>query len=247
MKKLFPAILLIMAIFVVSACTSNQTAANDMMDDSGAMVDSDTMMDDENHEGDMAEDDSMNAESHGDDMMDTETPGGDAMMTEMPPTEMPMTEMPMVDTPDWFDFTFTDASTGQSFTINDFHGKVVLVETMAIWCSNCLRQQTQVHEFHGLLGDRDDFVSIGLDIDPNENLSALAGYVQKNGFDWLYGVPAAEISNQIGNLYGSQFLNPPSTPILIVDRQGNAHPLPFGIKSASDLLDYVTPFLNENL
>jgi hypothetical protein len=71
----------------------------------------------------------------------------------------------------------------------------------------------------------------------------LAGYTQKNGFDWIYVVASNEMIDEISALYGSQFLNPPSTPMLIIDRQGNPHPLGFGIKSAEELLEAVTPYL----
>jgi hypothetical protein len=149
------------------------------------------------------------------------------------------------DAPAWFGVTLTDARTGKAFSINDLKGKVVLVETMAQWCSNCMKQQTQVKAMHDIIGANDDFVSIGLDIDPNENAADLKNYVEKRGFDWLYAVPPAEVSREIGNLYTAQFLNPPSTPILIVDRKGVAHPLPFGIKSADDLAAAVKMYLDE--
>jgi len=42
--------------------------------------------------------------------------------------------------------------------------------------------------------------------------------------------------DEISRLYGPQFLNPPSTPMVIIDKNGNPHPLGFGIKSAEDLL-----------
>lgn len=149
------------------------------------------------------------------------------------------------DAPAWFAATLTDARTGKIFSINDLKGKVVLVETMAQWCSNCMKQQTQVKALHGIIGANDDFVSIGLDIDPNENVDDLKTYVEKREFDWLYAVPPVEVTHEIGNLYTAQFLNPPSTPILIVDRNGIAHPLPFGIKSADDLAAAVKMYLAE--
>ena len=43
-----------------------------------------------------------------------------------------------------------------NFTLADFKGKVVLVETMAVWCSTCLRQQTNVLALHEDLGERDE-------------------------------------------------------------------------------------------
>lgn len=145
--------------------------------------------------------------------------------------------------PDWYATQLTDVNTGEVFTIQDNLGKVYLVETLATWCSNCLKQQQEVKRFHEMLGERDDFESLGVNIDPNEDTVLLTGYVQKNGFDWRYVVASNEMIDEISALYGPQFLNPPSTPMLIIDRQGNPHPLGFGIKSAEELLDAVTPYL----
>jgi thiol-disulfide isomerase/thioredoxin len=175
----------------------------------------------------------------------------DAMMDDKPTDDMmhDATDTPeaMMDMPDWFGVALTDARTGQTFSINDLKGKVVLVETMAQWCSSCLKQQGEVKALREKIGANDDFVSVGLDIDPNENAADLKTYAETRGFDWLYAVPPAEVSREIGNLYGAQFLNPPSTPILIVDRHGVAHPLPFGIKSVDELFEAVNMYLQEGM
>ena len=147
----------------------------------------------------------------------------------------------------WFSAKFTNVSDGQPFTINDFKGKVVLVETMAQWCPTCLSQEKQVKDLQTQLGMRDDIRIVGLDIDPNEDAATLKSYVAKNGFDWLFAVSPADTSREIGNLYGAQFLNPPSTPMLIIDRKGDAHTLPFGVKSASDLLQALQSYLSQGM
>jgi cytochrome oxidase Cu insertion factor (SCO1/SenC/PrrC family) len=183
-------------------------------------------------------------------MMDKGTATPDAMMPHDAPTVDAMakpTEGATMESPAWFSARFTDSRSGQVFTINDFKGKVVLVETMAVWCSNCRRQQEQILSLHELLGERDDFVSLSLDIDPNEDAAYLTAYVQSVPFDWLYAIAPAEVSREIAQIYGDQFLNPPSTPILVVDRHGAAHPLPFGIKSAEDLMQAVQPYLDESM
>ncbi|GAB4463987.1 MAG: hypothetical protein Kow0070_25310 [Anaerolineales bacterium] len=153
----------------------------------------------------------------------------------------------MMEAPSWYSVLLTDVNTGEAFTINDLKGKVILVETMAVWCSNCFRQQTQVKALHESLGMRDDFVSLGIDIDPNEDAAQLQAFTEKNGFDWLYAVAPAEVSAEFASLYGGQFLNPPSTPMLIIDRKGVAHPLPFGVKTADELLQALQPFLEEGM
>jgi len=173
-------------------------------------------------------------------MMSNETPTTDAM------SDATNTEA-MMESPAWFGAALTDAASGQTFTINDFKGKVVLVETMAQWCSSCRKQQGEVKTLHEKLGMNEDLVTIGLDIDPNENLEDLKSYVANDGIDWYYAVTSVVVTREIAKLYGNQFLNPPSTPMLIIDRQGVAHPLPFGIKSADQLLESVNMYLSEGM
>ena len=64
----------------------------------------------------------------------------------------------------------------------------------------------------------------------------LQEYLTRHGFDWLYAIAPAQVASEIGELYGSQYLNPPSAPILLIDRHGAVHPLEAGRKSAESLL-----------
>ena len=59
------------------------------------------------------------------------------------------------------------------------------------------------------------------------------------------GFTPVEVAREISHLYGDQYLNPPSTLIFIVDRLGEVHTLPFGIKSADNLYNPVMSFLNQ--
>ena len=220
------------------------TATPDAMMAKDTAMPAGTMMDEK------ATPDAMMATATPDTMMakDTAMPG--AMMNETAtPDAMMGTAAPdaMMDAPAWYGAAFTDASTGKSFNIHDLKGKVVLVETMAVWCTTCKQQQDNIKAFHAQLGMKDDFVTISLDIDPNENLDTLKTYVTKTGFDWMYAVSPMDASREIAKLYGDQFLNPPSTPILIIDRKGVAHPLPFGVKSADDLLKAADMYLKEGM
>ena len=231
---------------------------DDEMSDQG----SDEMMDDKDDE--MASDSDDGMKEHGDDMNDDDAMMDDEMKEDamMDETDDEMTsdsDDGMMDDKDdgmaegammateWFGAELTNVRTGEPFMVADFEGKVVLVETLAMWCSNCRKQQGEVQSLHDLLGERDDFVSLGIDIDPNENAEALKAYIDNNGFDWLYSVAPSQVSREIGQLYGDQYLNPPSTPMLIIDREGQVHLLPFGIKSAESLLESLQPFLDEGM
>jgi cytochrome oxidase Cu insertion factor (SCO1/SenC/PrrC family) len=152
-------------------------------------------------------------------------------------------QQPVDETPAWFDVELTDARTGESFTMNDFAGRVVLVETMAMWCPTCLFQAHQVREMHKLLDSPDDVVSVSLDVDLHEDTSSLKQYVQEFGFEWRFAVAPLDVDRALGNLYSAQYLNPPLSPMLIIDRDGGVHQLEYGDKKAEDLYTSVLPYL----
>lgn len=148
--------------------------------------------------------------------------------------------------PEWFDMPLIDVKKGETFTFNDFKGKVILVETMAIWCPNCLVQANEVRKLHALLDD-DDLISVTLDVDINEKTEDLKFYVEEYGFDWYFAVAYLDVARALGNLYGANYLNPPLSPMLLIDRTGEAHKLEFGQKKAEELLSFVQPFLDANI
>lgn len=160
------------------------------------------------------------------------------------PTSNPVVES-TEGSPGWQNEVLKDVNLQSDFRIADFSGKVVLLETMAIWCTTCKRQQQEVVSLHQILGDRDDLVTVVLDVDPNEDANSLAQYSVDNGFNWVYAISTSEVSRGIASSFGDQFLNPSSAPMIVIDKDGIAHPLPFGVKTASELLAQVQPFLDK--
>ena len=150
---------------------------------------------------------------------------------------------PATNTPEWFSYKLTDVRTGETFTMNDFAGKVVLVETMAMWCPNCIVQANEVGHLHKLFGNPEDLISVSLDISVNEDDASLKEYVNNYGFDWYFAVAPLEVARALGNLYSAQYLNPPLSPMFVIDRNGEVHHLEYGKKSAEMLLENVKPFL----
>jgi cytochrome oxidase Cu insertion factor (SCO1/SenC/PrrC family) len=163
-----------------------------------------------------------------------------AQTTEPQSTVVPATS---VTTPEWFDMELTDVQTGETFTMNDYAGKVVLLETMAIWCPNCVVQANEVRNLHKLLGNPDDLISVTLDVDFNEDEASLKEYASGYGFDWHFAVATLLVARALGNLYSAQYLNPPLSPMLIIDRDGNVHHLEYGLKEAETLQEIIEPYL----
>ena len=145
--------------------------------------------------------------------------------------------------PEWFYIELTDVQTGETFTMNDYSGKVVLLETMATWCPTCILQASYIYKLHDQLGHPEDLVSVSLDIDLNEDAEILKEYIGQYGFDWHFAISPLEVDRALGNLYSAQYMNPPLAPMLIIDRYGNVHQLEYGIKDAATLQKAVVPYL----
>ena len=145
--------------------------------------------------------------------------------------------------PDWFGLVLTDARTGETFTINDFAGKVVLIQTISEQCYNCAFQQEQVRTLSTLLDNPDGLVSISLDVGSNEDQASLKEYMDYFGFDWRSAVAPLEVCRALGNLYSAEYLNPPLEPMLFIDRGGIVYGLPYGMKTAQQLKNTLAPYL----
>jgi thiol-disulfide isomerase/thioredoxin len=163
--------------------------------------------------------------------------------TDDPNKPQSVTTVAPTKTPDWFDMELTDVQTGQTFTMNDYAGKVVLIETMAMWCPNCVIQATQVEKLHEALGNPEDLITVSLDVDIHEDAASLKEYVSSYRFDWHFAVAPLGIARALGNLYNAEYLNPPLSPMLIIDRDGNVHQLEYGIKKVDTLQKALKPYL----
>lgn len=135
------------------------------------------------------------------------------------------------------DTALTDVRSGDTFTLGDLAATEgpVLLEPMAIWCSNCRAQQHQVGAAHGLSGA---FASVSLDVDLSEAAGDLATYADAEGFHWRFAMASAELYRLLQDRFGVAATNPPSTPLIVIERDGTVRPLEFGVgrRSAEQLL-----------
>ena len=65
-----------------------------------------------------------------------------------------------------------------------------------------------------------------------EDAALLKKYAETLGYDWHIAVAPLLVARALGNLYSAQYLNPPVSPMLVIDRNGQVLGLPFGLKSA---------------
>jgi len=143
--------------------------------------------------------------------------------------------------PDWQTIGLTDARTGEAFALSDFTGKVIIVETMAVWCPLCDQQQLQIKSALDGLGE--DVVVVSLDVDPGETADIVARHANDLDLPWRFAVAGSKLSAMLQNEFGPQVLAPPSTPVLIIAPDGSSVLTPFGIKGWDTLVEMVQPLL----
>lgn len=82
------------------------------------------------------------------------------------------------------DFSLTDLE-GNSFRLNDFRGKIILIDFMATWCVPCRREMPHYGEVWEKYGD--EIVLMSIDIDPRESEDDLRSFVQEFPYaSWIW-------------------------------------------------------------
>ena len=134
----------------------------------------------------------------------------------------------------WRSAQLTDVRSGETFTIDGLAGKLVAIEPMAVWCSNCRIQQREAVMALAAL-DSDDLIYVGLDVDPNEQVETLTAYAEEQGFDWTFAVASKDVARSLAAELGDQVLSPPSTPLILLGPDGMVIETHFGIRQAAAL------------
>jgi len=130
----------------------------------------------------------------------------------------------------WRTTELTDVLTDETFTVGGLEPPV-LVETFAVWCPTCTRQQGEVG---ALLDRREDVTAVSLNVDPNEDADTVRDHAETEGFDWPAAVAPPAVTTSLKDAFGNTVLNPPSAPVVRVCA-GSATLLETGVKSADDL------------
>lgn len=134
---------------------------------------------------------------------------------------------------DWQEIELKDVNSGENFTIAELE-KPVLVESFAVWCSTCTRQQKEMEKFH----KEADVKSVSLNVDSNEDEQKVREHTEQYNFDWRYAISPSEMTRQLVNEYGNSVAHPPSAPVILVC-EDRTRKLPNGVKPVSKLQEEV--------
>jgi thiol-disulfide isomerase/thioredoxin len=140
-------------------------------------------------------------------------------------------------TGDWRDIPLRDVISGETFRISDFKDQTVLLESFAVWCPTCTKQQKEVHKLHEQVGN--DVISISLDVDPNEDEELVREHALANGFDWRYAVAPPELTRALIAEFGTAIVAAPSAPMILICPEEKARLLKRGVKKAARLQEEI--------
>ncbi|UCD14039.1 MAG: TlpA family protein disulfide reductase [Thermoplasmatales archaeon] len=112
------------------------------------------------------------------------------------------------------DFTLTTID-GETFTLSDYLGKVIVIDLMATWCSPCIQQMSQleavVDEF------KDQIIVISIDVDKGETTSDILNKFGEYVDKWTFILDTDEID--VSSAY--QVTSIPK--IVIISQNGNIY------------------------
>ncbi len=137
----------------------------------------------------------------------------------------------------WNETSLTDVLTGQEYKISDFSGQVVILESFAVWCPTCRKQQEQIKK---LIESGDESIHISIDVDPNEDKEQVINHAQKNGFTWKFSIFPIDATKSLIKEFGQTIVNAPQAPVIIVCPDGNSRLLQNGVKTAEELSNEIS-------
>jgi len=136
---------------------------------------------------------------------------------------------------DWRQVELEAVRDGERFTIDGLEPPV-LVESFAVWCSTCTRQQRELIEYR----QRDDAATVvSLNTDPNEDAATVADHADGNGFDWRYAIAPPEMTRSMIDRYGEVIIQAPAVPTVLVCANGTRL-LPTGVKPPEKIASAVS-------
>ena len=152
------------------------------------------------------------------------TPGNEPATEETPVTNTTTSTL------SWRTVEMIDVTTNQTFTVESLE-KPVLVESFAIWCPPCTRQQQEIKA----LKENRNVTSVSINVDPEEDDDLVRSHAASNQFDWRYVTAPKNATQLFIEEFGRTFISPPSVPVILVCDDNTSSLLSRGVATATEL------------
>lgn len=125
---------------------------------------------------------------------------------------------------------------GGIFTLERYHGKVILLDMFAMWCDPCKEQIAELRDVANAFSEN-DVVIISVDVDSREQAPEIREFKGDYGATWTFTSYSSEFSEEF-----------PASSIptmYIIGRDGSVEDTHVGVKSASSLISDLSPLVDE--
>lgn len=160
-----------------------------------------------------------------------------AASTEPAAAVEPTTTADLGAVPSWQMVELMNAVGAAPFTLTDFRGKTVYVETFATWCGECREQLGNVQGARKELGEEAVFVALSLEPDIADE--ALKTYAEEAGFDWVFAAMPPEMITDMAAAFGQAITVPSSTPHFLIRPDGSTTELITGYEDPSEIVESI--------
>jgi cytochrome oxidase Cu insertion factor (SCO1/SenC/PrrC family) len=156
-----------------------------------------------------------------------------------PVSEEPPAANPTSNTPSWRTVEMTDVTTNQTFTVESLQ-EPLLIESFAIWCPPCTRQQQEIKA----LKEDTNVTSVSINVDPEEDDDRVRSHASSNQFTWRYVTAPKNTTELFIEEFGRTFISPPSVPVILVCDDNTSKLLNRGVTTATQLQEEIDEACN---
>ncbi len=132
------------------------------------------------------------------------------------------------------DFRWKDAD-GNTKSLSDHRGKVVLINFWATWCVPCRKEIPYLIDINNEL-DEEVFTLIGVSVDSASDIEKVDIFIQNQNINYVNILDDGRLTKQLGNIQAI-----PTT--LILDKEGTVQETIVGIRTKEQFLEIIQQYL----
>jgi len=131
-------------------------------------------------------------------------------------------------------FSWKDAE-GNTGSLTDLHGKVVLINFWATWCVPCRKEIPDLIEINNDM-DPDEFVLLGISVDAASDIQKVDMFITDQEINYVNILDDGRLTRHFGNIRAI-----PTT--FIIDKEGTVQETIVGIRSKDQFMEKIQKYL----